>query len=541
MGTAGATAAPGTGAGASLTRCRAPMTHPLVPHRLVLAVAGLVAAALLLALVPARADAFNCRASALRGNVLTAPAIEPVVVNPSTGNCGTGQAGLNVPLPPLVTAGVASARTVATGAREGETAAAAGGIADLRVVSLPDLPIPLPPIDLSPLAAVPVVSAPIPGLSGPLTVDARAAAEALLPGGRLPRANLVEVQGLFSQVNGRCAGGQPQLTGGSSVAGIRVLGQELPVNQVVEQTLSLVDTAAIDPSRIDLSRIPLPAGVTLPAIQPALQAALDAIPNIAIPPTLLNVRVTPAQQERAGDRLTQRALRVQASIAGTQVADLVFGEATITSAGTNCTPVAASAPQQELQCTTRRIVLTDVIERGGRVRITGTADRRRFAGDRVSIVFAGTGRTIARPTVRSDGTFSATAPLPARSIRRSNRARYQARIGRERSLDLKLFRRMIITGARSSGGRLTISGRVTRPLARPVRSIELQRRVSCRGGFRVVRRFRPRADGTFRVTTDSPPRGQRAVYRLETRVRKTTRNPKLFPTFTLPRFVDLGT
>ena len=30
------------------------------------------------------------------------------------------------------------------------------------------------------------------------------------------------------------------------------------------------------------------------------------------------------------------------------------------------------------------------------------------------------------------------------------------------------------------------------------------------------------------------------VYRLETKVRKTARNPKLFPTFTLPSFVELG-
>ena len=33
--------------------------------------------------------------------------------------------------------------------------------------------------------------------------------------------------------------------------------------------------------------------------------------------------------------------------------------------------------------------------------------------------------------------------------------------------------------------------------------------------------------------------GQAAAYRLQTRVRKYVTNPKTFPTFTLPRYVDL--
>ena len=37
-----------------------------------------------------------------------------------------------------------------------------------------------------------------------------------------------------------------------------------------------------------------------------------------------------------------------------------------------------------------------------------------------------------------------------------------------------------------------------------------------------------------------PGSQQAAVYRLQTRVRKFTTNPKLFPTFTLPRYVDLA-
>ncbi len=86
---------------------------------------------------------------------------------------------------------------------------------------------------------------------------------------------------------------------------------------------------------------------------------------------------------------------------------------------------------------------------------------------------------------------------------------------------------------------MTIAGRVVRPLAEPAQRITVKRRVSC-GRYRVVKRFKPRADGSFRVTLPAPRRGQAAAYRLQTRVRKFTTNPKTFPTFTLPRYVDLG-
>jgi hypothetical protein len=55
-----------------------------------------------------------------------------------------------------------------------------------------------------------------------------------------------------------------------------------------------------------------------------------------------------------------------------------------------------------------------------------------------------------------------------------------------------------------------------------------------------VKRFKPPASGRFRVTIGGPSNDQAAVYRLQTRVRKFTRSSKTFPTFTLPRYVDLA-
>ena len=189
-------------------------------------------------------------------------------------------------------------------------------------------------------------------------------------------------------------------------------------------------------------------------------------------------------------------------------------------------------------CTARGVVLEDVVPTGSRVRLLGVADRK-FVGRRVTIVFAGTGKVVARPTVGPDGSFAATAPLPARRLRNSNRARYEARIGSERSLKLKLTRRMIVTALRGANGKVTIAGRVIGPLAaRPKdRTIVLERRVTC-SKLVTVTRLRPRANGAFRITVDAPAGQSAAVYRLRTKVRKTRRAQRLSSTFTLPRAVN---
>ncbi|MGH2968973.1 MAG: hypothetical protein ACRDK0_07900, partial [Solirubrobacteraceae bacterium] len=135
--------------------------------------------------------------------------------------------------------------------------------------------------------------------------------------------------------------------------------------------------------------------------------------------------------------------------------------------------------------------------------------------------------------------FRATAKLPRVKLRSTNRARYQATIGKQKSFRLKLARRMLVSSTRTRANRVTIAGRVVRPLGQPVQTVVVKRRLAC-GRYQVVKRFKPRDDGSFRVTLPGPAEAVAAVYRMQTRVRKFTTNPKLFPTFTLPRFVDLG-
>jgi hypothetical protein len=123
---------------------------------------------------------------------------------------------------------------------------------------------------------------------------------------------------------------------------------------------------------------------------------------------------------------------------------------------------------------------------------------------------------------------------------KANQVRYRAEIGRERSLPLKLQRRMIVDRLTSKGGTVTISGRVVRPLTTPVSTIRLVRRASCHKVV-LVKRFKPHADGTFRVTVNAPKGQAAAVYRMVTSVREKASNPRSYPTYTLPRGVALNT
>ena len=172
------------------------------------------------------------------------------------------------------------------------------------------------------------------------------------------------------------------------------------------------------------------------------------------------------------------------------------------------------------------------------MRLLGAASRS-FAGRRVAIHFTDTGKRVARPKVGQDGLFRATAPLPRRGIRRTNRARYEARLGSERSLQLKLARRLRVTAIRQRGRNVAIAGRISRPLGKPVQRVVVTRRVSC-GRVEVVKRFKPRRNGRFRVTLQGAKQRQVATFRFRTRVRYRVGNPRLFRTFTLPQYVDIG-
>jgi hypothetical protein len=483
--------------------------------RNVLWVVVAAAASMVVMSASASAAGWNCSAAALSGQ----PVGTPVTANVGQTTCKAATGGANLPALPLpLQANVMSARTTLDGSATQpaqQTPGATGEVASLSV-------------------GVPTGSAPIPTTTipnptpGGAPIDITQALTALLPP---PPNPLVGVKLSSATASGSCVNGKPALTGSSRVLGLTVAGQELPVDQAVTQVVNAIGGGTIDPSQLTSQPLPAPLDqIPLAALQPLL----DQLPPIAVPATLAQIRITPGSQTEQDGTLTQKGLQVFVALGGQTLADLTLGQASISRGDVGCAqPVSAA----QLQCTTRKLALIDVLERHGYARLYGAADRS-FVGKRVSIVASWNGKTVARPIVAKDGTFTAKGKLPPLALRRGNRARYQAKIGKERSLRLKLFRRMLVTQLSSSKGKVTIKGRVVLPLGQPVQSIAIKRRVSCTKNV-VVKSLRPDSRGRFSITLGGPPSGQAAVYRLATKVRKNLHNHKLFPTFTLPRAVAL--
>ena len=87
---------------------------------------------------------------------------------------------------------------------------------------------------------------------------------------------------------------------------------------------------------------------------------------------------------------------------------------------------------------------------------------------------------------------------------------------------------MLVSSTSVHGKRVTIAGRVVRPLGAPVQRVIVKRRLSC-GRYRVIKPFTPPPSGHFEITVGGPGSQQAAVYRLQTRVRKFTTNTRLYP------------
>lgn len=527
------------------------------PIRALTVAAGLLAVAA--AAAPGAAQAaepkFTCEASAIRGSIL-GQAVEPVVYGRGQ-ECKTGQATPTAALPALP--GLKIDALVAAGTKTDDalkpSATAAGGLAGVRVQALPALPIPLPDASaaIAALPAIPIPAfsvpgtvlvpgVPVPALSFPASsIDLKALANAALPGGKLPTADLLSLGVGSSLAGASCSAGKLSLAGSSTVGTLKVLGQEVSADGVA-RNLNLIDTANFDPKNVKLADVQaqlapeVQAALAVPAVTTAVQAALDTalaqVQAISIPATVARVKVTAGSQTKTATELTQQAARVEVSIANVSLIDAVVGEAKVSAVG--ACPVAA-APA-ELGCTERKLVLVDVFQQGNKgIKLKGAADKA-FAGKTVSIRFGTSKKVVAKATVGENGGFSTFAKTPPKSIRNTNDARYTAVRGKEKSLSLKLTRRMRVSRVLDNGKQVTITGFVRMPLAAPAATINLRQRIQC-GKQKVIATTKPNKDGRYTFKVKSP--GLPAVYRATTRVRNNKSNPKTFPTFTLPRGVDL--
>lgn len=520
------------------------------PRALAVIATATAAAATALA-APARADGFGCTASTLRAGVLGQVA-EPVRAG-SLGACTTDARALDALGAPLA-ADAASARTGASGDR----ATAATSLSGFRAGSLAALAGELPQVALPQgIGALPVplpASAQLLGLPALLTVDATDAAQALVHERRLPDLPLMAADLVELGAAAACQAGRTVLDSLAAVDGLSALGRALPADRRIDTAVPLVDAQTVDFSTLDVALVDLPAGLSLgdpvtgTILRTALESVVATLPAVTVPAAAGRVVVEPARREQSSDSLRQLGPRVRVEALGREVADVTLGDALVSAVGVVCAgpeaPVAGApaaalpdvspATELALSCATSDVVLTDVVEKDGKVKLVGVAAAR-FVGRTIDLVLTGTGRRVATAVVEPDGYFRARAPLPPNRIRWSNRARYQASIDGERSMALKLHRRMRITRMKPAADHITITGRIYGAMGDD--EVVISRRESCTKDVEVTT-IRPRRDGRWRVTLPVPAGVDAATYRATTKVRR-GENPKRFRTFTLPGHVAI--
>jgi streptogramin lyase len=194
-------------------------------------------------------------------------------------------------------------------------------------------------------------------------------------------------------------------------------------------------------------------------------------------------------------------------------------------------------------CVPNKLMLTDVFPLGGKTQMLGVAPAA-AVGKRVSIVSSWNGKTVAKATVLPDLSFRASAPLPPRALRFTNRAHYVARLGSAHDAGLKFARRMYATSITAAGRAISFAGLITPPLAKPLQTVTIRASASCsaiRAGT-IVATVTPKSNGAYTATVQLPAALQNApaVYlQAETRVRQNRASKKTFPSFTLIRGVKL--
>ena len=73
-------------------------------------------------------------------------------------------------------------------------------------------------------------------------------------------------------------------------------GQELPVDQAVTQVVNAIGGGTLDPSQLTSQPLPAPLDqIPLATLQPLL----DQLPDMAIPATLAQIKVTPGSQTQS--------------------------------------------------------------------------------------------------------------------------------------------------------------------------------------------------------------------------------------------------
>jgi hypothetical protein len=228
-----------------------------------------------------------------------------------------------------------------------------------------------------------------------------------------------------------------------------------------------------------------------------------------------------------------------ASAASANGASLTTGLAPSVPASIPVAHTAAAVEALLLGCGTSRVVLNDAYIQGSRVAIAGSAAKS-LVGKKVKILFGVAGKQVATATVGAGGEFTTSAPLPPAKIREALSTRYTAEIGSERSLHLKLTRRLQLEPPTASGATVELTGQVQLPLTKPIAPIVVEQQLEC-GKTVVVDRVTPPSSGRFRISLPVPAGAKAAIYTLKSSVAANRRSTSHgFTTYSLPLPIALG-
>ena len=189
-------------------------------------------------------------------------------------------------------------------------------------------------------------------------------------------------------------------------------------------------------------------------------------------------------------------------------------------------------------CSGSPLVLNDAYIQGSHVFLSGSAAKS-LVGKKVKILF-NEGKPVATATVKANGQYTTTAPLPPAKIRDSLTTRYTAEIGKVRSVHLKLVRRLLLEPPKASGTTITLTGQLTPPLTKPIAPVTVEQQLEC-GKATVAKTFTPAANGHFHITLTVPANAKAAIFRLTSKVAANKHSVTHgFTTFSLPLPVALG-
>lgn len=327
-----------------------------------------------------------CDASALQLSLLGGVALDPIHANPSYAPCVSAD-GTLINIPELLGLVGAQAVTATTRNTANVNAVSESRVAGLRVGTTgvtQQLTNALLTGDASIVGQLTGALQPILGPTGLDTlVNGLVGTIGTNLANSLP--DILAADVISATASAQCVNGNPQLSGHSQIAGLRVLGTGIDANAAANQLLT-IDTANLklgdlldlddllrgikienagllgpvvtilagngietvydlvhaDGGLIAVLNVPLGLlGTSVSQLVTTLTTPLNALLDnltLNIPPTLLNARVTPNAQAIVGDQLTQQALTLSVSLLSQPILSGTIAQARVGAGAPGCVP-----------------------------------------------------------------------------------------------------------------------------------------------------------------------------------------------------------